>query len=173
MASAGDNPSPRALINFLSLILRGLFFDFLVLDVATNLSFHIITPVSTRIVTVIISVSAWYYYNGNIYAKTRYLFIKFSSVLIFSKKELAKYNKPYNPTVYPYWNNPRLFLPFRPRNGAFLFAYLSQLYWSDRRWPRQGEGVLTQRIASDANTWKAQVISSYPSWSISYPTLPR
>jgi len=30
------------------------------------------------------------------------LFNDNNSVLIFSKKELAKYNKPYNPTVYPY-----------------------------------------------------------------------
>jgi hypothetical protein len=54
------------LTNFLSLILRGLFFDFLVLDVATNLSFHIITTVSTRIVTVIIALPISRNYTGQI-----------------------------------------------------------------------------------------------------------
>ena len=42
-------------MSFRSRIVKGFFFCFfLVLDVATNLSFHIITTVSTRIVTVII-----------------------------------------------------------------------------------------------------------------------
>jgi hypothetical protein len=66
MAWAALLPSMMDLTNFLSLILRGLFFDFLVLDVATNLSFHIITTVSTRIVTVIIALPISRNYTGQI-----------------------------------------------------------------------------------------------------------